>query len=256
MTVVLVWPDKGIPKKCKKLEIIHFLHLLWWWLCVSRVIPLFPAHKTRDLNNWGKVRQKAEKKGKIWAVAKPSRGFIPPPLRRLCRTNWRRRWWIKYEPVKGLAPIWVRRRGGWNPFMGAVCSMQHNRRHFFSIQTFLAPSVYCWQGIRNGIHHLWWRPRGKMITTYTKENFNVNLFDNWPCCKYSIHSGGRKCKWGGYQSQNRAGSKWLKLAHTELSLDLNRPVLPVTALMLCKPGRKSWLANLPFLLSKLSQFIL
>ena len=117
MTVVLVWPDKGIPKKCKKLEIIHFLHLLWWWLCVSRVIPLFPAHKTRDLNNWGKVRQKAEKKGKIWAVAKPSRGFIPPPLRWLCRTNWRRRWWIKYEPVKGLAPIWVRRRG-LEPFHG------------------------------------------------------------------------------------------------------------------------------------------
>ena len=81
-------------------------------MAVSRVIPLFPAHKTRDLNNWGKVRQKAEKKGKIWAVAKPSRGFIPPPLRWLCRTNWRRRWWIKYEPVKGLAPIWVRRRGG------------------------------------------------------------------------------------------------------------------------------------------------
>ena len=38
---------------------------------VSRVIPLFPAHKTRDLNNWGKVRQKAEKKGKIWAEVAP-----------------------------------------------------------------------------------------------------------------------------------------------------------------------------------------
>ena len=48
-------------------------------MALRRVIPLFPAHKTRELNNWGKVRQKVEKKGKIWAVAKPSRGFIPPP---------------------------------------------------------------------------------------------------------------------------------------------------------------------------------
>ena len=145
--------------------------------------------------------------------------------------------------------------GGWNPFMGAVCNMQHNRRHVFSIRTFFGTfrkllaryqewhSPFVVKAIRQDDHHI--HERELQCQPFWQLAL-LQIFDTL---------GGRECKWGGHQSQYRAGSKWLKLAHTELSLDLNRPVLPTTALMLCKPGRKSWLANLPFWLSKLSQFI-